>query len=163
MDKPDIVDTNLEFGALTERESTNRIVIHHVGNPTDEDISAAEIHESHLAQGWAGIGYHFVIRKDGSIEQGRPENTIGAHAYGFNSDTIGINVAGNFEIGEPTESQKDSLAMLIAYLADKYGLTINEDTVCGHRDLMATACPGENLYNLLGDVRGNAVWYQQHT
>ena len=53
--------------------------------------------------------------------------------------------------------------MLIAYLADKYGLTINEDTVCGHRDLMATACPGENLYNLLGDVRGNAVWYQQHT
>ena len=163
MDKPDIVDTNLEFGALTERESTNRIVIHHVGNPTDEDISAAEIHESHLAQGWAGIGYHFVIRKDGSIEQGRPENTIGAHAYGFNSDTIGINVAGNFEIGEPTESQKDSLAMLIAYLADKYGLTINEDTVCGHRDLMATACPGDNLYNLLGDVRGNAVWYQQHT
>lgn len=163
MDKPDIVDTNLEFGELTERESTDRIVIHHVGNPTDEDISAAEIHESHLAQGWAGIGYHFVIRKDGSIEQGRPENTIGAHAYGFNSDTIGINVAGNFEIGEPTESQKDSLAMLIAYLADKYGLTINEDTVCGHRDLMATACPGENLYNLLGDVRGNAVWYQQNT
>lgn len=163
MNKPDIVDTNLEFGDLTEREFTDRIVIHHVGNPMDEDISAAEIHESHLAQGWAGIGYHYVIRKDGSIEQGRPENTIGAHAYGYNANSIGINVAGNFEVGEPTDAQKDSLAMLVGYLAEKYGVVINPNKVCGHRDLMATACPGKNLYSLLDDVRGNAIWYQQNT
>ena len=63
-----IKDTWLKFDTLNERNMTNMIVVHHTGNPVDDDLSAEEIHESHKAQGWAGIGYHYVIRKDGTIE-----------------------------------------------------------------------------------------------
>lgn len=71
--------------------------------------SAAEIDASHKGQGWTCIGYHYVIRKDGTVEQGRPHWTVGAHAYMQNSHTIGIHVCGNFEIGEPTSEQIESL------------------------------------------------------
>lgn len=162
MDKPTIVDYNLEFSDLTERDTTDMIVIHHTGNPEDDDLSAEEIHESHLAQGWAGIGYHFVIRKDGTIEQGRPMDAIGAHAYGENSHTIGIHVCGNFDLGSPTQAQIESLSYLVGWVAEQYNITSDYMHVVGHRDLMATACPGENLYNLLQTVRGKAIWYQQN-
>lgn len=162
MDKPTIVDYNLEFADLTDRDTTDMIVIHHTGNPEDDDLSAEEIHESHLAQGWAGIGYHFVIRKDGTIEQGRPMDAIGAHAYGENSHTVGIHVCGNFDLVSPTQAQVESLSYLVGWVAEYYGITPDYMHVVGHRDLMATACPGENLYNLLQTVRGKAIWYQQN-
>lgn len=162
MQRVNVEDTCLEFGELSDRRSTDMIVIHHTGNPYDDDLSAAEIHASHRAQGWAGIGYHYVVRKDGSIEAGRPHWTVGAHAYGENYHTIGIHVCGNFELAEPTGAQIEALAMLIANVCHDYGLPIDEDHVVGHRDLMATACPGANLYVLLPEVRGKANWYAQN-
>ena len=99
--------------------------------------------------------------KDGTIEIGRPHWTIGAHTYGENSHTIGIHVCGNFEIGEPTSKQIESLAMLLANICTDYGLPIDTTHVVGHRDLMATACPGYNLYKILQTIRGKAVFYQQ--
>lgn len=160
--KPNIIDYGLVFDPLADREFTDLIVIHHTGNPEDDDLSAEEIHESHQNKGWAGIGYHYVIRKDGTIEQGRPIETIGAHAYGENWHTIGIHVCGNFELAEPTDEQIESLAVLVAWIADKYCLEINSDTVLAHRDLMPTDCCGTNLYNKLDTVRGKAIWYQLH-
>lgn len=157
-----IIETDLDFGCLNERQSTNIIVVHHTGNPTDDNLSAAEIHASHIAQGWAGIGYHYVIRKDGTIERGRPKWAVGAHAYGRNRGSIGIHVCGNFELVEPTEAQFNSLAQLIGELCNIYGLTASADAVVGHRDLMATACPGRNLYDKMQEVRGNAEWYRLH-
>lgn len=157
-----IKDTWLTFDTLNERNMTNMIVVHHTGNPTDDDLSAEEIHESHKAQGWAGIGYHYVIRKDGTIEAGRPVWSVGAHAYGRNRDTIGIHVCGNFEIVAPTEAQLNSLAELIGELCRRYDLQASKEVVVAHRDLMATACCGENLYNQLDTVRGNAEWYRLH-
>ena len=159
---PTFVDFGLWFKPLQERTATDLIVIHHTGNPSDDDLSAEEIHESHLAQGWAGIGYHFVIRKDGSIELGRPMNTIGAHAYGFNSHSIGIHICGNFEISDPTPTQIESCAILVGWLSEEYGIKVTHKTVVGHRDLMATACPGESLYEQLDTIRGKATWYQKH-
>lgn len=160
--EPTITDYGLEFGYLAPRDVTDQIVIHHTGNPTDDDLSAESIHESHKAQGWSGIGYHFVIRKDGTIELGRPMDTIGAHAYGENSHTIGIHVCGNFEEAEPTPQQIESCAILVAWLSEEYGVKVNRSNVVGHRDLMATACPGESLYEQLETIRGKAIWYQQH-
>lgn len=157
-----VIDYGLSFSSLTPREGTNRIVIHHTGNPYDDDLSAEQIHASHQAQGWSGIGYHFVIRKDGSIELGRPDWSIGAHAYGFNSDSIGIHVCGNFDQAEPTKAQLDALPQLIADICDAYGLIAADTIVVGHRDLMATACPGNNLYKQLDTIRGNAEWYRNN-
>ena len=162
MQRANIKKTYLNFSSLDNRPKTDKIVIHHTGNPTDDNLSAIAIHSSHQAQGWSGIGYHYVVRKDGTVEEGRPHWTIGAHTYGDNSHTLGIHVCGNFEIGQPTDAQIESLAMLISGLAYDYGLPINDQTVVAHRDLMPTACCGKNLYEQLDTVRGKANWYQQN-
>lgn len=161
MRDPDIKDYGLDFTSLTERDRTDLIVVHHTGNPTDDDLSAEDIHQSHLNQGWSGIGYHFVIRKNGQVEEGRPVWAIGAHAYGENSHSIGVHVCGNFEEAEPTQYQIESLAYLLGWLCDTFGLDPATDIV-GHRDLMATACPGKNLYNMLDIIRGKARWYMEN-
>lgn len=135
------------------------IVIHHTGNPTDDDLSSVQINKSHQASGWTCIGYHYVIRKDGHIEIGRPHWTVGAHAYGENSHTIGIMVCGNFDIAEPTPAQIESLSMLVANICFDYGLPASSSRIVGHRDLMATACPGTTLYRELTTIIGKANFY----
>ena len=162
----DIVDTGIEWDEddLVERETTNMIVIHHTGG-ADIDADAETINEWHLNNGWAGIGYHYVIRKDGTIEKGRPEWAVGSHAYGENSHTIGIHLSGDFDEAEPTDDQVEKCSMLIAYLASKYGIPINRHNIVGHGELMPTDCPGENLQALLDDgtITGNANWYRNQT
>lgn len=150
---------DINHNQLTTRSVTDMIVIHHTGNPTDDDLSAAEIDASHKGQGWACIGYHYVIRKDGTVEQGRPHWTVGAHAYGYNSHTIGIHVCGNFEEAEPTDAQIESTAMLLANLCTDYGIPIDRDHIVGHRELMSTACPGRNLYEMMDTIVGKAAFY----
>ena len=150
---------DIDYNRLSNRAETDQVVIHHTGNPTDDDLSAAEINASHKACGWSCIGYHYVIRKDGTVEIGRPHWTVGAHAYMQNSHTIGIHVCGNFEIGEPTSEQIESLAMLLANLCTDYGLPIDRDHIVGHRELMSTACPGRNLFSHLDTIVGKANFY----
>lgn len=161
MQKVNIKKCNLDYdyNRLSTRSKTDMIVIHHTGNPQDDDLSTREINASHQAQGWTCIGYHYVVRKDGTVEEGRPHWTTGAHAYGENSHTIGIHVCGNFEIGEPTDEQIESLAMLLANLCSDYGLPIDRDHVVVHRELMPTACPGRNLYEIIDTVVGKAIFY----
>ena len=150
---------DIDYNQLSNRSETDQVVIHHTGNPTDDDLSVVEINASHQARGWSCIGYHYVIRKDGTVEVGRPHWTVGAHAYGHNSHTIGVHVCGNFEIGEPTSEQIESLAMLLANLCTDYGLTIDRDHIVGHRELMSTACPGRNLFSQLDTIVGKANFY----
>lgn len=159
---PNVKKYDLDFTILYARDDTDLIVIHHTGNPYDDDLSAEQIHTSHLMQGWSGIGYHYVIRKDGTIEEGRPEWAVGAHAQGCNWNSVGIHVCGNFEFAEPTQAQIESTSYLIGYLCDKYCLIPTAETVKGHRDLMATACPGQHLYEQLQTLRGKAIWYMQN-
>lgn len=150
---------DIDYNRLSNRAETDQVVIHHTGNPTDDDLSAAEINASHKARGWSCIGYHYVVRKDGTVEHGRPHWTVGAHAYGHNSHTIGIHVCGNFEEAEPTSEQIESLAMLLANLCTDYGLTIDRDHIVGHRELMPTACPGRNLFAQMDEIVGKANFY----
>lgn len=162
MERVYLIDKGIQYNYndLSTRDATDRIVIHHTGNPTDDDLSVVELNASHQALGWTCVGYHYIIRKDGRIEIGRPHWTVGAHAYGYNSDSIGIHVCGNFELSVPTHAQIESLAMLLANVCTDYGLPIDEAHVVGHKDLMATACPGNELYNMLSVVRGKAIFYQ---
>jgi len=135
-----ITDYHLEFQSLADRSQTNRIIIHHSAS---EDVSATEIHKWHRAQGWSGIGYHFVIRQYGTIERGRPLDKIGAHAgWEANSDSIGICLTGNFESKEPSREQIAALQKLIVYLEEYYNKKL---PLLRHRDVMATACPGEKF------------------
>ena len=158
----DVVETNLDFSSLSERSMTDMIVIHHTGC-NDIDASAEQIHGWHKNQNppWAGIGYHYVVRKDGTIERGRPEWAIGSHAYGENSHSIGIHLSGDFMQAYPTESQIEKCSMLIADICGRYGIPIDRDHIVGHGELMATSCPGTNLQDLLdnGTITGKANYY----
>lgn len=123
-------------GSLTKRTKTDMIILHHrVG---DGDVEG--IDRIHKNNGWTCIGYHFYVRKDGTIYRGRQEDAVGAHAYGSNSTSIGICAEGNFEIDIMPAEQKNSIIELLGYLKGKYGIT----KVLRHKDVNATACPGKN-------------------
>ncbi|WP_301860437.1 N-acetylmuramoyl-L-alanine amidase [uncultured Megasphaera sp.] len=144
--RPPIEGTPLHFTeALEPRKLTNLLIVHHVGG-TNRDVTAADIHQWHLQNGWAGIGYHYVIHKDGTIEQGRPEHTVGAHCYGYNQTSVGIVSVGDFETYEPTKQQLSSVIHLLSYLCWRYHIQPSSSTIVGHRDLNETACPGRNYY-----------------
>lgn len=70
------------------------IVIHCSATPPDMDIGLAEIDRWHRARGFFKVGYHFIIRRDGTVEVGRSIDEPGAHAVGYNSVSIGICLVG---------------------------------------------------------------------
>lgn len=123
---------------LTTRKRTDEIIIHHA---SAIKCTADDIHSWHLARSWAGIAYHFFVRKDGSIYRGRPEDKIGGHTSGHNSYSIGICFEGNFEKENMPEVQKKAGAELVAYLKNKYKIS----KVMKHKDYGNTDCPGKNF------------------
>ena len=162
MERINIVDKCLyyDYDRLQNRTSTDQIVIHHTGNGYDCDPDAVEINKWHQANGWTCIGYHYVIRKDGTVEQGRPHWTIGAHCVGENYHTIGIHFSGDFmENRHPTDAQLVSGAKLIANICTDYGIPIDSDHIKGHKDYMATSCPGDNLYDKIPEIIWNANFF----
>ena len=134
----EIIDVGLKYKGnyAIRKGSINGFVLHHAaGNGSVENI-----HKIHQNNGWAGIGYHFYVRKDGKVYRGRPENWVGAHTSGHNSTKLGICAEGNFEKEKMSVAQKNAIIELLEYLRGKYG----NQKVYGHRDLDATACPGKN-------------------
>lgn len=122
----------------------NLIVIHCTATGPDADIGRKEIDEWHKARGWSGIGYHFVIRRNGDIEIGRPMDRIGAHAEGYNADSLGLVVVGGVNHrNEPennfTPYEWTSLTSLCTALQLRYP----EAKVLGHYQLPGVnkACP----------------------
>lgn len=118
-----------------ERE-VNLIVVHCSATRVDRDITARDIDSFHRVRGFSSWGYHYYVRKDGSIEKMRDESEPGAHAYGHNRDSIGLCYEGGLDVnGRPadtrTAAQKRTLVALLRSLrADYPGARI-----VGHRDL----------------------------
>ena len=122
----------------------NQIITHCSDTPAGMDIGAAEIRKWHtdpppMGRGWNDIGYHYVIRRNGSLEKGRPDDVVGAHVEGHNAHSIGVcMVGGGKGICNFTQQQWSRLQTLITELELHYP----NATVCGHRDLNpAKACP----------------------
>ncbi len=134
----EIIETNLEFKDMSTRKSTERIILHHAAA---QNCSAEDIHRWHLNNGWSGAGYHFLVRKDGKVYRLRPEEKVGAHAYGANYNSLGICFEGDYMQEDMTEAQKEAGKELVAYLKNKYNIT----TVQAHRDVCATSCPGDKF------------------
>ena len=133
-----IIETNLEFKDMSTRKSTERIILHHADA---KNCSAEDIHRWHLNNGWSGAGYHFLVKKDGSIYRLRPEDKVGAHAYGSNYNSIGICFEGNCMEEDMPEVQIKAGKELVTYLKNKYGIS----TVQRHKDVCATSCPGDKF------------------
>jgi len=140
-----IIETNLTWkGQLLGGNVPTCIVVH---NADAKICSVQEVHQWHLGNGWTGIGYHYFIRKDGSIYRGRPEWAQGAHALGYNTKSIGICLEGKFMVEVPTQEQLNSLKDLITDIRSRY----KDIHVYGHKELNNTDCPG--IYFPLSDIK----------
>lgn len=113
------------------------LVVHCSATPANRDIGRAEIDLMHKQRGFVGIGYHYVIRRDGRVEKGRPDNQAGAHVQGYNSRSLGICMVGGVKPdGKTAETnftpaQYDALEALLRRLRPTYPTA----RILGHRDL----------------------------
>tara|TARA_R110000851_G_scaffold10828_1_gene38541 strand:+ start:820 stop:1227 length:408 start_codon:yes stop_codon:yes gene_type:complete len=127
------------------------IVVHCAATPPDMDIGADEIRKWHTDKGWSDIGYHYVIRRSGDVETGRPESVKGAHTYGYNTNSLGVCMVGGVNAkGKPdanfTANQYAALERTLHSLTAKYP----DAKVAGHRDFdSGKACPSFDV---------NAFW-----
>jgi N-acetylmuramoyl-L-alanine amidase len=89
----------------------NKVILHCSASPDSSmsQIGAKELNEIHIARGFLKIGYHDVIKRDGTIEAGRPKTEIGAHCEGHNQDSLGVCYIGT---KRPTKAQLKSLCNL---------------------------------------------------
>lgn len=126
-----------------------QIIVHCSASPDYMDIGANTIRQWHKLRGWSDIGYHYVVRRNGEIEKGRPDEKIGAHARGANSRSIGICWIG---VNSPSPEQEKSLFSLIHFLMGKYSVTI--DNVLGHSEAVKTSktCPNLNMNRVRAEL-----------
>jgi len=122
-----------------------KLIVHCTDSPDDLDIGFQEINQWHKERGWlsdSGIscGYHYIIRRDGKIERGRPDEEPGAHCYGQNRESIGIVWSGR---NEATEKQLSSLYQLLLILMHKYALST--DNIHGHNEFSKKTCPNLDM------------------
>lgn len=124
---------------LKPLQNPKRIIIHHTHNP---NLTVKSTHDLHIERfKWAGIGYNYFIEKDGKVFEGRGMY-VGAHAKGYNADSIGIALAGNFDENLPTKEQMNSLVQIVLDFMTVYD--IEPSRVIGHREIegVEKTCPG---------------------
>lgn len=174
--RPDILSTN-DWGAsaaqgplptLTRRPT--HLVIHHTTHVNSDDFSDAAamevarlIQRNHMTNGWADTGQQFTIARGGQMLEGRHGSLDavvdgtrfieGAHAYGFNDQSVGIEVDGMYTHDVPTDAQWSSLVHLSAFICQRYGLDV--DRIIAHRDVPGaqTLCCGDAFYGKLSALR----------
>ena len=118
------------------RNSTLAIVIHHFAH---DAATPQQVHSWHLAKGWLGIGYNYVVNLSGDVVEGRGLYAVGAHTPNRNATTVGIACQGDYS--RPREmptAQREALLRLISELRAVFG----DIPIHGHSDFTATACPG---------------------
>lgn len=137
-----------------------RVTIHHTtGSSGDGSFeSSAKLIRGHQnyhmnTNGWKDLGYHYIVDKKGRIFAGLSLSKVGAHAAGHNTNNIGIAYLGDSSSTMPAAA-KAAIKELYGYLVTRVGKNL---AIYGHRDLNATACPGNASYNWLkaeGAVKG---------
>jgi len=142
---------------LALKKPVRRIIIHHTA--TNRDGTTWEAIERGHKDRWnfksamgMYMGYQYLITSDGKIHQSRLDTEEGAHTRGYNRNSIGISLTGNFEVDQPSTEQLESLDKLLHEKIESYGL--KQSDIYGHKDLSRTVCPGNNLYNWIKDFKG---------
>jgi len=158
-----------------------QIFIHHTvfNNTSDPAAAVRAIWEFHTyTRGWGDIGYNYLVDQNGNIYEGRfgGDNVVGGHAYSFNRGSLGVAVLGCFETSSgscqgappPSSAMIDGLTTILAWKSTNYEINPNTThtfcgtrsckklwTISGHKDVSATACPGNLIYNQLSKIRAN--------
>lgn len=119
------------------------IIVHCTATREGKDFTVADVDGWHKAKGWAGIGYHWLVYRDGTIHKGRDESRVGAHCVNHNAHSIGVCYVGGLASDGKTpkdtrtQAQKAALLKLLKELRGRYPAA----KIYGHRDFAAKACP----------------------
>lgn len=162
-------------GSRSYTTVTHLVVHHEVGSNTSSDWAARvrAIEDLHIrTNGWADIGYNYLIDPTGKIYEGRSggDNVVGAHFCGGNQNTMAVCMLGTYTSVLPTAAALESLKKILAWKASKEGINPLSTSshyaagtianICGHRDNRGcTACPGNTLYEHLPTLRTNIKSY----
>ena len=138
---------------MEPRNKTDYIVIHCAATKPSMDIGADTIRDWHVnGNGWRDIGYHLVIRRDGSVEKGRDINDSGAHAAGYNSKSIGLCLVGG--MAEDNSAEDNFTAQQwTSLLATVKELEVDfpNAKVIGHNEISEKECPSFDVQKWKGD------------
>ncbi len=179
-------DETIRRGSPAYAPTIRFAVVHHTAGASDYTPAEAAaivrgIQLYHVqGNGWADVGYNFLVDKYGTVYEGRSggveRNVVGAHAEGFNTGSVGIALLGNYEETAPSKAAEDAIARLLAWRLDvahldplstlsaisggnqrfAAGLPVFLRAVSGHRDTGFTACPGDTLYARLNAIAAAA-------
>ena len=132
------------------RKKTTMIVVHCAATKASMDIGATEIRKWHVDDnGWSDIGYHYIIKRGGLVQIGRPEAFQGAHAPAANSKSIGVCLVGGMaEDGGPENNFTLEQFLSLKDLIKRLKMTNpNIVEIVGHSDIQENKpnCPGFNL------------------
>lgn len=144
----------MNFTFRKPARAVSRVFVHCSASDRPEHDSAAVIDRWHREKGWAGIGYHFFIRKDGTLELGRDLEKIPAAQEGNNTGTIAICLHG-LERENFTEAQFATLRSLCGQINYAYGVMVSgaffaRVTFHGHCEVAKKACPVFDYQRVLG-------------
>lgn len=151
-----------------EYEPVEKIILHHTAtdsHPPDPKAAIRSIYYYHaITREWGDIGYNFLIDDAGNVYEGRfgGANVVGGHALRYNYGSMGVSLLGNFDVSTPPQPMLDAFVRLVRARAGNVDVTQASDFVdlqglpnlCGHGDVLATSCPGDNCRPLLPDIRG---------
>lgn len=144
---PDSHSDGFGNNRLCAMRTITLIIIHCSAVRPEQQSSLGDIDRWHRARGWKSCGYHFVVRRDGTIETGRPVEQVGAHCRYHNKYSIGICYEGGLDVsGMPadtrTAEQKAALSFLVDCLKERFPRAL----VLGHHDLdPMKECPCFNV------------------
>jgi len=126
------------------------LTVHASATYPSMDIGKTEIDQWHRDRGWNGIGYHFVIRRDGTVETGRPVHRVGAHVGNHNTGNIGICMVGGLKQGTKntpednyTSDQWTALNQLLTELHERWP----DAKLMGHNDFRGHETRGCPCFN----------------
>ena len=118
------------------------IILHCSATREGQDFTVEDIDRWHKHRGWSGIGYHYVIYRDGSIHKGRDVAYAGAHCRGHNSHSIGVCYIGGLdEKGKPKDTRTPAQKKALVDIVKELTTTYHGARVYGHNQFAAKACP----------------------
>ncbi|MBQ3957872.1 MAG: N-acetylmuramoyl-L-alanine amidase [Bacteroidaceae bacterium] len=139
------------------RRHINEIILHCTDTKPAMDVGVKEITQWHRAKGWLTCGYHFVIRRDGTVEQGRDLADPGAHCYNHNAESIGVcYVGGQDENGKPADTRTPEQRIALDAIVKTLHAVFPDADIRGHHDINpAKDCPcfdvGEYQYLMMDE------------
>lgn len=168
-------DESLRFGRggkeifPVEYQPVEHVIIHHAdtANFNDPVLEMRSIYYFHaVTRGWGDIAYNYLVDFMGNVYEGRVggETAVGSHAEGYNAGSAGVCLMGRFFRDDTTPEMHNAIVWIASWAArnlDPTGAAPFYDipslpTICGHRDVNNTSCPGDEFYSQLENVRTEA-------